>query len=61
MDFSHINRALKFNNLWFTRFNWIMPFIKSEILGFEVAIAQMGEHMFLINKVGELIDVIDNV
>ena len=59
MDFSYINRALTFNNKWFTHYKWIMPFINSEMLGFEVAIAEMGENMYLINKSGELIDVVD--
>lgn len=61
MDITDINRATHYNKQWFTKFKWIKPFVDSEILKCKVAIAQLGDDMFLINNSGEFITVIDNI
>jgi hypothetical protein len=60
LDFADFNRALNYNKIWFTRFKWIMPFVKSEKMNCELAIAEIDNNMFIINQSGELISVIDD-
>ena len=59
--YNDINRASNFNKIWFTRFRWIKPFVKSAIMDCDLAIAQLGDDMFLIKNDGELISVVDGV
>lgn len=60
MDFAHLNRAEIYNNKWFTKYRWIMPFVNSEKLGYEVAIAGLGDNLVLITRDGTPIQIIDN-
>lgn len=61
MDILDINRAIYFNKKWFTHYKWIMKFVNSNILGYEVAIAEVDGMMLLVSKDGVPITIIDNV
>lgn len=61
MDIVDVNRAIHYNKIWHTEFKWIMRFVFSEKLNNDVAIAKMGDRMFLINNIGDFVSAIDDV